>query len=160
MAFNAYIHIDTVEGESKDSEFTGQMEVLSYDVGVSQNIDEAASSSGSYTTGKADWTTFSFTKTVDSASPVLVKYCDGGTHVDKVVFSVNRAGTTKQKYLEIEFTNCLIKSVNLSGGGDGLPTESVSIKFGTYKYAYMTTSTIDGQTMGSNVAMRNLIEGN
>lgn len=159
MAFNAYIHIDTVEGESKDAEYTGQMEVLSYNVGVTQHIDEAASSSGSYTTGKADWTTFSFTKSVDSGSPVLVKYCDDGTHVDTVVFSVNRAGTTKQKFLEIEFTNCLIQSVNLTGGGDGVPTESVSIKFGTYKYAYLTTSTLDGQTMGSNVAMRNLITG-
>ena len=160
MAFNAYIHIDTIEGESKDAEYTGETEVLQYDMSLSQAVDVSPSTSGSHTAGKANWTPFTFTKTVDAASPILVRYCHDGTHVDTVVLSINRAGTEKQKFLEYTFSNCLIQSVSMgASGGDGLPTETVSIRFGTYKQVYKPTSTLDGATMGSNVAMINLIDG-
>lgn len=153
MAFDAFIHIDQVEGESTDTEFTGQIEVLSFNNGVSQQASGTFSSSGGRTAERADWTPFTIVKAVDKASPLLMQFCAAGTHVDTVEFTVCRAGTEKVKYLTYTMKNCIIASVNNGGSsGEDFPSETVTIMYGKINVAYVPQGRTDGSGQGQVAA--------
>ena len=152
MAFDATIHIDTIEGSSADFEFTGEIEVLQFNYSVCQPPTATASTSGNMAAERADWTPFTFTKYVDKASPVLMQYCATGTHVSTVEFWVRRAGTEQQPFHHIILGNCIISSVDTGGSaGADFPSETVTIRFGKFMQEYTETNREDGQTQGATV---------
>jgi type VI secretion system secreted protein Hcp len=48
---------------------------------------------------------------------------------------VPRASTSTQEYYKVTFEDCLISSVQHSGGGE-IPTESFAINFAKYQFEY------------------------
>ena len=71
MAFDTFIKIDGIEGESTDDKHAGWIEVISFDSGVSQRTSATASSAGGGSAERADFDDFSFVKQLDKASPKL-----------------------------------------------------------------------------------------
>lgn len=55
MAFDAFLYIDSIEGESKDDRHKGWIEVLKYGLGKRQCIVRAPSSCGGVCAGRADF---------------------------------------------------------------------------------------------------------
>lgn len=150
MAFDAFIKIDGIEGESADDKHAGWIEMLSYNTGVTQRSSVTASSIGGASSERADFQDFSFTKQLDKASPKLALACADGSHIDTIVVEICRAGTDKVKYMEYKMTNCIISGVSTSGGGD-FPAENVNIDFGKIEWAYTQQKRQGGGASG-NVA--------
>src|SRR5215831_19006456 len=71
MPFDGFIKIDGIEGESNDSKHKNEIEILSYSWGVSQAITGTASSTGTFTGQRADFSALSFHHQLDKASPKL-----------------------------------------------------------------------------------------
>jgi type VI protein secretion system component Hcp len=53
MAFDGFIRIDGIEGESSDATHRGWIEIMDYDLGLSQKASGTASSAGG--AGSTNW---------------------------------------------------------------------------------------------------------
>ncbi|MCP3928521.1 MAG: type VI secretion system tube protein Hcp [Bacteroidetes bacterium] len=150
MAFDGFIKIDGIDGESTDDKHAEWIEILSCDVKVSQKVSDTVSSAGGASAERADFSDFSFVKQVDSASPRLVLACADGTHIDKIVIEFCRAGTDKIKFMEYKLSNCIISEVSMVAQGD-FPVEKVNINYGKIEWSYTQQKRAGGGAAG-NVA--------
>ncbi len=150
MAFDAFIKITDIEGESSDSQHMGWIEVIFYGANMSQKISSTASSAGGASAERVDFDEFTFTKLVDKASPKLALACAAGTHIDSIVVELCRAGTEKVKFMEYIMTNCIISSITITGGGE-FPHETIGINFGKITWAY-TQQNRQGGAIGNIAA--------
>ena len=138
MAFDAFIKIPGVEGESKRKGFEKQIEVHSFSIGASNpsTIGHGGSGGGG---GKVSVSSFNFMKLTDITSPILFQKCCSGDHFDKVKVSLNKAGgTSAVDFLVYEFEQVFVDSIQWSGssGGDDTPVESISLSFGKIAVTY------------------------
>jgi type VI secretion system secreted protein Hcp len=99
MAFDAFVKIDGIEGESTDDKHAGWIEVLACDAKVSQRVSSTASSVGGASAERADFSDFSFVKELDKASPKLALACAGGTHINTIIIEFCRSGTDKVTFI-------------------------------------------------------------
>jgi type VI secretion system secreted protein Hcp len=153
MAFDAFIKIKDIDGESTDEQHKDWIEVISFNHGVSQQVSTTASSAGGASAERASFHEFIFSKQLDIASPALNLACADGTHIDEIIIELCRAGTDKVKFMEYKLTNCLISGVTITGGGgknEGeLPTESISINYGKITWSYAKQDRSGGKVAGN-----------
>lgn len=150
MAFDAFIKIDGIECESSDSKHRDWIEILNYDVDVSQTASATASSVGGAGTGRADFSEFCFTKLLDRASPKLALACAGGTHIDHIVVELCRAGGDRIRFMQYKFANCMISSFKTSADGD-FPEDDIAFVYGKVEWCYTLQKRAGGWSAG-NVA--------
>ena len=154
MAFDAYLKVQDIDGESTDDKHADWIEILSYSTGVVQASSGSASSGGGASAERADFQDFSIVKALDKASPKLALACANGTHVPEVTLELCRAGGDKLKYMEYKLTNCIVSSVRPGGssqGGETLPLEEVSFNYGKIAWTYTQQKRADGSG-GGNVS--------
>jgi type VI secretion system secreted protein Hcp len=149
MAFDAFLKIDGISGESKDAAHKDWIEVLSYSWGVHQPTSASASSSGGATHERANFQDLTIGKTLDMATPKLAEQCAGGVHIKSVTLELCRAGTDKLKYMEYKMTDCIISSVSNGGGGSGEISESLSFNYGKIEWTYTQQKRNDGSGGGN-----------
>ncbi|MHC1742010.1 MAG: Hcp family type VI secretion system effector [Syntrophobacteraceae bacterium] len=155
MAFDAFIKIDGIPGESTDDKHKDWIEVLSYSWGVSQPKSASASTAGGASAERADFQDFSIVKALDKASPKIALACAGGKHVKEVKLELCRAGGDKVKYMEYKMTNCIITSCRRGGaaqGGETLPLEEVGFDYGKIEWTYTQQKREDGSGGGQVAA--------
>lgn len=154
MAFDAFIQLDGIKGESSDSKHKDWIEIKNYGFGASQPQSSTASSAGSLSSSRVNIQNFTFTKNLDLASPKLFEYCCNGMHVPTVIVHLNRAGGDKAKYMEYKLTDVIVTSVGRGGeskGDEDVPVEAVSLAFGKVEMTY-TKIGIDGKPAGNQSA--------
>jgi type VI secretion system secreted protein Hcp len=151
MAFDAFLKIDGIPGESQDNKHKDWIEILSYNHGMTQPTSATASSAGGGTTERVNLHDFSIVKAVDKASPKLYETCCTGKHIANVTLELCRASDPKLKYMEVHMEQVIISGVQsgASKGGDGFPTESVSFNFGKIKWTYTQQKRADGSGGGN-----------
>lgn len=156
MAFDAFLKIDGIKGESPDDKHKGEIQLLSYTFGSDQ---PASSQMGGGTgVGKVNMHDLSVTKQVDSSSPLLYLANWTGKHIASAVLSVRKAGGTQQDYSIMTIKDIIISSVQNTGhsaGADALPTESISLNFSEIKFEYKEQKP-DGSMGGSVMAGFNI----
>ncbi len=151
MAFDAFLKIDGVPGESTDDKHKDWIEVLSFSWGVAQPATGAVSTGGARSAERADFQDFSVVKAIDKASPKLALYCANGTHIKEVKLEVCRATGDKQKYLEYKMSDAIVSSVRPGGsahGGETLPLEEVTFSYGKIEITYTETDHRTGKPKG------------
>lgn len=151
MAFDCFLNIDGIPGESTDDEHAGWIELLSYSHGLSQTASGAASSGGGRSAERCDHQDFSVVKTLDKASPKLALSCCNGTHIKEVKMELCRAARDKQKYMEYVLSDVIVSSVRPGGsaqGGEALPLEEVSFNYGKIEWTYTETDHDTGKPKG------------
>jgi type VI secretion system secreted protein Hcp len=155
MAFDGFIQIDGIEGESTDAAHRGWMEITDYDLGLGQKASTTASSAGGASAERAGFSVFSFAKLLDQASPQLALACAAGTHIDTIVVELCRAGTDKQRFMQYTFRNCLISKITTSSD-TGFPEDDVAFVYGQIQWTYTRQNRGGGQASGNNAAGWNL----
>src|SRR3954469_11117687 len=100
MAFDAFLKIDGIPGESTDDKHTDWIEYLSFDFGMEQPTSATDSSAGGGTTERVDVEDLKVVKHLDKASTKLYEFCCTGKHIATVTIELCRAGGDKLKYLE------------------------------------------------------------
>lgn len=148
MAFDAFIKIDGIPGESTDSKHKNEIELESFSWGVSQS-GVSGGRGGGMSAGKASFTDFSVVKIVDKASAALFGACATGKHNKEVIVTLRRAGGDQMDYLVYKFTDVMITNYQAAGapGGGGLPTESISFNYSKLQIDY-TVMNEKGQAAG------------
>jgi type VI secretion system secreted protein Hcp len=126
MAFDSFLKLDGIKGESQDHKHKGEIEVLSFSWGIKQSL--SSGSGGGQ--GKATFNDFSIVKHIDIASPQLMVFCCTGDHIKDGLLTVeepNRRGGVA--FLKIKLTDVLVSSYQTGGGGSEVPTDQVSFNF-------------------------------
>ncbi|ALM53982.1 Hcp family type VI secretion system effector [Halomonas huangheensis] len=169
MAFDAYLKIDGIPGESLDANHTDWIELLSFEFGASQATSATASSAGGASAERVNLSEFAISKFIDKASPKLFEACCRGQHIKEVVLQVHRAGGDQVRYLEVRLEEVIVSSTGMEGmasfaqnGGGGstdsvhdtrhdLPSEEIKFNYARIKVNYTQQKRQDGQG-GGNIA--------
>ena len=138
MAVSIFARIGTIKGESRDAKHKDEIEVLSWQWGVSQTATMSPrGGGGGGGKGKASFKDFNFTHHVDKASPVLMKACATGEHIKDATITVRKAGKGQQEYLVVTMTDVLVTSVSTSVSAEGDATmEGVALAFAKVDLEY------------------------
>jgi len=137
MAFDAFLLLDGIKGESNDAKHKGEIDVKSFAWGVSQaGAGHTGMGSGA---SKAHFQDLTIVKSVDKSTPLLKLACASGKHITKGKLTVRKAGENPLEYLTIDLENVLVSSYSLSGvtGGE-IPGEQVTLNFAKIKSEYWT----------------------
>jgi type VI secretion system secreted protein Hcp len=137
MAFDAFLKIDGIMGESR----AGEIRLESFSWGVSNSSSSASGGSGAGE-GKASFQDFSFAALIGRQSPKLFEAAAKGMHIKFATLTV----TDKIEPLTIKFSDVFISSYKLDEGAIklsegalraaelGPPMESVSFNFARVEF--------------------------
>ncbi|KPC50386.1 Hcp family type VI secretion system effector [Amantichitinum ursilacus] len=154
MAFDAFLKIDGIPGESTDDKHKEWIEIKSFNHNLEQPASATASSSGGATAERVNHDTFDIVHLLDKSSPKIAEACCTGKHISSVTLELCRAGGDKVKYLEVKLEQVVVSKVATNGttaGADGFPTEAVSFSYGKIKWTYSQQQRADGSA-GGNVS--------
>ncbi|MCA9695746.1 MAG: type VI secretion system tube protein Hcp [Myxococcales bacterium] len=136
MAIDIFLKIDNVPGESNDSAHKDEIELASYCWGVNNPPSAQVPSA----TGRPSGAPLKFVKTVDKASPQLLKLCCLGAVIPTVVLSIRRAGANQTPgfdFVKITLQGCVVAAIEqLANPGTDLPVEEVALAYQRIKIAY------------------------
>lgn len=139
MASDMFLKIDGVPGESQDAKHKDEIDVLSWNAGVSLPVQlDMHKGQGLAPAGRCNFQDFSFTMQASKASPVLMLKCATGEHIPKAVLSARKAGTTQEDYYVHTFTDLLVTSFTTggAGGGDNTIVEHITMAFSKYEVEF------------------------
>jgi type VI secretion system secreted protein Hcp len=126
MAFDAFLKLEGIDGDSRDDQHANWIEVLSYSWGAVQ--PSIAGSGGG--AGKVAFQDFHFVTNFSKASPELFKRCATGEHIKSGVLAVRKAGEKPLEFYKVRMTDVLVSSYQDSGG-DEVPMDQISLNFAT-----------------------------
>lgn len=134
-AMDVTLRIDGIEGESKIDVHEGEIDVLSWNWGVTQSGSMHVGGGGG--AGRANVQDVAIVKYIDKASVDLLLNCFNGAHFAEAVLTVRKSGENPVDYLVITMSPVLVTSVRTGGeGGEDRLTEVVTLNFSKVKFAY------------------------
>jgi type VI secretion system secreted protein Hcp len=124
MAFDAFLKIETIDGES---------------------------SHGSLSAERANFEKFTIKKALDKATAKILSACAGGQHLPSATVDVCRAGGDKELFMQYKMTDVMIASTKTggSGGGENIPTEEIALAYGKMEWKYIQTKVAGGKGAGA-----------
>lgn len=134
-----YLKFDKeIKGEVTAEGFVGQIQVDSFQWGVGLGV---ASPTGN-ANREASIPSFSevtVTKKTDVSSTPLFKETCGRENFKSVTisFTTTGKGNSNLVFLEIKLENVIISGYSMSSGGEGRPSESLSLNYTKINYKYM-----------------------
>ncbi len=138
MAFDTFLKITGIEGESTAKGAEKQIEIFSFSWGAS-NPSTVGPGSGGISAGRVTLSSFRISKKTDKASALLFKACCTNEHKKEAVVSIRKAtGGGQEPYLTYKFSDVMVESIDWAGtsGGDDTPIEAVSLAFGKVEIEY------------------------
>jgi len=147
-----FLNIPSIPGESTDPNHLGQIDVLSWSLGLAgANTGQGCAASHSPTGQGASAQDMTVVKRIDKSSPPLMSAAGGNTNLGTVTLAVTKplSNQTDGEYLDYTMTNALVTSVQWVGSGDDTPMEQVTFQFQSLTVSYKQENT-DG-TLGSPI---------
>jgi type VI secretion system secreted protein Hcp len=138
-AFDAFLKIEGIPGESTDDKHKNEIDVLSFHWGIARTGR-----------GRAQVQDFKVVKHVDAASPLLFDAVCSGQVIKQAVFTLRKAGDKAIDFYKVQFENVFISSAAPAGsaGGEDLPMEQVTLDFQAVEIEY-TAQNPDGSPGGT-----------
>jgi len=152
VAFDAFLKIQGIPGESADEAHKDSIEVLGFSHGMTQAATGHGRANAPEVRGRCELRNFSIVKAVDKSTPLLAKHLCENRLVKEVKLELCRASGNKEKYLEYTLSNVVVSSISASKGsqgGEGLPLEEVSFSYGKITWTYFQTDLKTGKPRGT-----------
>jgi type VI secretion system secreted protein Hcp len=136
MAFDIFLKIDGIKGESSDAQHREEIELASFSWGASQQ--GSTSTGGGGGAGKANFQDLHVVMSVSQASPQLFLACAEGRHLKTAVLTCRRGGgRDRREFLRYTLSDVLVSSYQTNGqADDGVPMDQVSFKYAQIKVEY------------------------
>jgi len=133
-AFDMFIKIGDIKGESTDKVHKDEIDVLAWSWGLSNSAPPIGGGGGA---GKANVNDFSFIKFTDLSTVDLMKGTLDGKHFDEAIITVRKSGDKPFDYLKYVLKDIIVTSVSTGGsGGEDRLTESVTLNFAKIETHY------------------------
>ena len=113
MAFDAFLKLDGIKGESEDIKHPNEIDVISFSWRANQTGTSATGGGGG--AGKVAIHDLHFVHKVDRATPLLFLSCATGAHISQGTLVVRKAGGEALEYLKIKLTDVMVSSVHPHG---------------------------------------------
>jgi len=150
MAGDQFIKIGDIEGEAQDDTHFGEIDVLSWDWGMTQSGTMHSGRGGGG--GKVDVHDLVITKKMDKSTPVLMQMCSNGTQFPEAILTLRKAGTTPLEALVFKMNNVIIASFTASGQGSAEEViETVTLNFSEVLADYQPQGA-DGSAEGGTIS--------
>jgi type VI secretion system secreted protein Hcp len=126
-----YMKFDGIDGEANAPGVMNAIELQAFSVGHSRyNL-----------TAPPALQEMVLVKVLDKSSPKLAESCATGRHIPQAILTCRKAGGATNDFYTITLEDCLISSYSVSGGGasgggDPLPTESISLNYTKIEWKY------------------------
>ena len=137
MAFDAFLKIEGIEGESTDKTHPNEIEIDSFSWGVVNTTQPGGS-------GNPVAQDFHFTAPLSKASPNLMLACAVGAHIQSAVLTCRKGSFEFEK---MRLSDVLVSSYQMGGAGhDGdRPEDQFSLSFVKIDFLYTVQKT--GETV-------------
>jgi type VI secretion system secreted protein Hcp len=157
MAFDAFLKIDGISGDSTDQTHKGEIDVMSFSWGES-NASANRGPGGGGGAGRVSFQDLHIGKSTDSASPLLFQACASGKHIKSATLTLRKAGgeaglpAVQDEFLKLSLTNVLVSSYQTGnglqddgsysprGGDEDLPAEQLTLNFQRIEFNYTAQS--------------------
>jgi len=139
MATKTFIKFDGIDGESVTKDHPREIEVLSWNWGLSVTTITSGGSGGGASVGRVSPKEIHFVHLYDKASPVLLRMAATGRHIASAVLSARKAGAGQKDFLVITLKEVLITSIMAGDDGAG-PTEEIVFSYGDIHFGYRPQS--------------------
>lgn len=113
MSSNGFLKIAGIDGESKDSQHRGWIDIERWDFDASQPGNMANGGGGG--AGKVVYSDLTVFTDADKATPALFGYASGGKHIPKIELSVCKAGGNQTEFIRITLEEALVTHCGYSG---------------------------------------------
>jgi type VI secretion system secreted protein Hcp len=153
MALDTYMQIGDgkdVIGEATASGIpAGAFELASFSWGAS-NPTRVGTTGGGLSAGKVAVSTFNVMKKSEKSSPKLFSACCNGQHYKTAQVILRKAAGQDNKqsiFLQYDFTDVMVSSIQWSGsaGGDDTPSESIDFAFAAVNVTYFGQESANGK---------------
>jgi type VI secretion system secreted protein Hcp len=135
-AFDYFLKIDGIPGESTDAKHKDEIEVLSWSWGETQ---ETASSpgGGGGAAGKVAMTDLHVSANISKASPQLLLACASGKHIKSAVLAGRKGGKAQAEFLTFSLSDVLVSGYQTGGATAEAPLDSISLNFSKIEVTYV-----------------------
>jgi type VI secretion system secreted protein Hcp len=133
-AVDYFLKLDGIAGESKDTNFSGQISLLSFSHGGEQ-ASSVGIGTGGHGVGKVTLHPLTITKPYDKSSVPHLKALATGQHIATATLSAVKAGANRKPYLKIDLKSVFVTSYMVSAV-DEHPVESITYAFEQIKVEY------------------------
>lgn len=160
MAFDAFLKISTIPGESTDEKHKDWIEVLRYRLAMRQVSAGERSTGGAATEGRVCIKPLVILKVLDKASPKLALACCNGEHIPEVKLQLCRATGDKTPYMEYILNDVIVTQISRGANANqdlNLPLEEVAFDFGKITWKYTQTDHRTGKPAGEVQAHWDLV---
>jgi type VI secretion system secreted protein Hcp len=138
MPVEMFLKLAGIDGESTDAKHKGEIDVLAWSWGLSQEGGSPAGGGGG--AGRVKIENISIQKLVDLASPLLLSFSATGKHISDGTLTTRKAGKGAKaggEFLLFKMSNVIVTSVHVAASQDGnAPTESITLSFGKVEFDY------------------------
>jgi type VI secretion system secreted protein Hcp len=144
MAFDAFLKLDGIPGESQDKSHPGEIEIESYSWGLSNTSSGGGGSGGG--AGKASFQDIGFAAAASAAGPLLAQACATGRHIADALLTLRKNGGGGFEFIKIKLQDVIVSSYQQSGdtsGHDDRPSETFSLTFGKITFDYFPQTAAD-----------------
>lgn len=145
-----YLKLDGIKGEVTAKTHKGEIAISSFSVGTSQR-----GSGGGGGAGKVSFSSFTITKRIDKASPLLFQGAASGKHYKEAVISFAKTKSGKQTdYLQFKMTDVLISSIqDGTSQSSHQPVESISFNYAKIEEIFLGSNGKPIQSISVNVGL-------
>lgn len=137
MAFDMFLKLDGIEGESADSKHKAEIEIESFSLGLSNSGSGAPGGGGG--AGRPSFQDLSFTTAVSKASPRLFLACASGEHIPRGLLTVRKPGGQQLEFYKVTLNDVLVSSYKQDASPAaeaGVPVDQVSLDFAKIQIEY------------------------
>ena len=132
-AFDYFLKIDGIAGESTDSKHKDAIDVQSWSWGETQSGPSGGGGGGA---GKVQMQDLHVTANMSKASPQLMLACASGQHVKSAILTGRRGGKAALEFLTFSLSDVLVSSYQTGGTEAEAPVDAVSLKFSKIQIEY------------------------
>jgi type VI secretion system secreted protein Hcp len=125
-AYDAFLQIEGIPGESIDNAHAGWIDVQAVGSGIARPTDLTTS----------NWDALRVIKPIDKSSPLLFRACAAGEVIPRAILELVRGQPERRRYYRIVLENVLISSVHTAAEAGDVPTEQVSLNFSKITWTY------------------------
>jgi len=149
MAFDAFLKIEGIQGESTDKAHKDEIEVFSFSWGTANTGTGSVGGGGG--AGKASFQDLHFPMPISTAAQNLMLACATGKHIPEATLTCRKAGGSQVEFLKIKLADVLVSSYQNGGSNqsdlksEALPVDQLSLNFAKLDFLYTVDRT--GETV-------------
>lgn len=153
LKFTKKTNSKDIPGESlDDAHKDGKwMEISGWEHAMRQPKSATSSTAGGHTSERCEHAEMLFTKDIDTSSPYIWEACSSGYAYDVEAQFFRAQGGKRTQYLTIKLFNAVISSVTPSVRSEGLPTETLGIKYARVVWQYKGSTTDGKDNLGNHI---------